>query len=53
MSKVCGDCKYMSRMKYEVLTVCKNKNSNWYVRNEDAAACKHFEKREKTENGKN
>lgn len=46
MSKNCGDCKWLQRMKYENLTVCKNKDSNWYVRNQDEAACKHFEKRE-------
>lgn len=46
MSKTCGECKYLKLMRHEVLTVCKNKDSNWYVRNQDAAACKHFERRE-------
>lgn len=45
MLKNCGDCKWLQRMKYENLTVCKNKDSNWYVRNQDEATCKHFERR--------
>lgn len=45
MSKNCGDYKWLGLMKYETLTICKNKDSNWYVRNQDAAACKHFERR--------
>ena len=52
MSKNCGDCKWLQRMKYENLTVCKNKDSNWYVRNQDEAACKHFERREDNDNRK-
>lgn len=46
MSKTCGDCKWLQAMKNETLTICKNKDSNWYVRNRDTAACKHFELRE-------
>lgn len=49
MSKTCGDCKWLGVMRHDILTICKNKNSNWYVRNEDEPACKHFEKTEEKE----
>ena len=46
MTKICNDCKWLQLMRGETLTVCKNKDSNWYVRRQDEPACKHFEKRE-------
>ena len=46
MSKTCRDCKWLGIMKHDILTICRNKDSNWYVRNQDEAACKHFERRE-------
>lgn len=49
MSKTCGDCKWLQVMKNETLLICKNKDSNWYVRKGDEAACKHFEPREDME----
>ena len=46
MAKTCEECKWWTLMKHDTLTICKNKDSNWYVINLDRPACKHFERRE-------